>query len=267
MTTQSAKPFVQASHGRIAYEEAGRGRPILFLHGMNGSTRSWTFQFAGLSGEFRTIAWDAPGFGESEPCAASLDGYAQAARGLIAALDLRGAIVVGHSMGGLVAMRLAADRGGRIAGLALSSTHLGYGRPAGEPLMERYSGRMNQIMAHGAGPEYGVESARKMTPPDTSEQAIAALAAVAAGARAEGLRDAGRLMQETDNAAIAALVDVPVAIFAGGRDPVVKPEQLRRLRDVLPNASLTTFPLAGHASYAEYPNLYNDALRTFAATL
>ena len=133
--------------------------------------------------------------------------------------------------------------------------------------MERYAGRMNHIMAHGAGPEYGLTSARKMTPPDISEEALAALTAVAAGARHEGLRDAGRLMQETDNARIASRVDVPTAIFFGGRDPVVKPDQLQRLRDVFPTAAFTLFPQAGHAAYVEYPSLYNDALRAFAATL
>ncbi len=267
MTNPSAKKFVQATHGRVAYEEAGRGRPILFLHGMNGSTRSWAEQLDGLSDTFRVISWDAPGFGESDPCAASLEAYAQAARELMAGLDLREAIVVGHSMGGLVATRLGADRGGRIAGIVLSSTHLGYARPPGEPLMERYAGRMNHIMAHGAGPDYGRTSAGKMVPADSSEKVLAALTAVAAGARAEGMRDAGRALQEARNADIAPLVDIPVALFIGGRDSVVKPDQLRGLREAFPNASQTVFPLAGHASYVEYPDLYNEAVRAFAATL
>lgn len=261
------KPFWQASHGRIAYEEAGQGRPVLCLHGMNGSTQSWSEQLSGLSGEFRVVSWDAPGFGESDPCGASLDAYGKAVAELMDGLDLRDAIVVGHSMGGLVATKLAADRNPRVAGIVLSSTHLGYARPPGEPLMERYAGRMNHLMRHGGGPEYGMTSARKMVPADASERAIAALAAVAAGARFEGMRDAGRALQEADNGKIAPRVSVPVALFIGGRDPVVKADQLQGLKDAFPEALQTVFPLAGHASYVEFPELYNDALRKFAATL
>ncbi len=261
------KPFVKGSNGRIAYEEAGQGRPILCLHGMNGSTQSWSEQLAGLSGEFRVISWDAPGFGESDPCGASLADYASAAAELMDGLDLRHAIVVGHSMGGLVATKLAADRNRRIAGIVLSSTHLGYALPAGEALMERYAGRMKHLMAHGAGPEYGRTSAGKMVPAETSEKVLAALTAVAAGARFEGMRDAGRALQEADNGTIAGRVNVPVALFIGGRDLVVKPDQLRGLQTAFPQASQTVFPLAGHASYVEYTELYNDALRNFAAAL
>jgi pimeloyl-ACP methyl ester carboxylesterase len=264
MSLQNGVRTLHASHGNIVYSDQGSGPPIVLLHGMNGSYQSWPFQFDALSDSFRIIAWDAPGFGGSDPCAGTMQAYAGAAREMLTQIGVKDAIILGHSMGGLIAAQLAAEQKGLVAGLILSGTHHGYGRPAGEPLMARYSDRVERIQREGAGPDYGKRSASKMVPEGTSEQVLQKLAEVAAGARAEGLRDAGRMMQETDNRKIAAHIKVPILILAGQRDPVVSAAAHAALCESYPQAKRIYFPQAGHAAYVEYPDLYNAEVRDFA---
>lgn len=255
---------VDISHGRIAYRDLGAGPTIVLLHGMNGGYHSWPFQFDDLSDSFRVVAWDAPGFGGSDPCAATMQAYAGAARELLTHIGVKEAVILGHSMGGLIAAQLAAEQDGLVAGLVLSGTHHGYGRPPGEPLMARYADRMERIQREGAGLEYGRRSAVKMVPEGTRESVLQMLAEVAAGARAEGLRDAGRMMQETDNRTIAPKVKVPVLILAGQKDPVVSAAAHAALCASYPQAQRSYFAEAGHAAYIECPELFNAQVRTFA---
>ena len=267
MDSQNSIKTITIHTGRIAFRDQGEGPSIVVLNGKNGGYRSWPFQFSELTDRFRIIAWDAPGFGDSDPCAATMQAYAGAAREWLAKIDVRNAVIVGHSMGGLIAAQLASEQDGLVAGLVLSGTHHGYGRPPGEPLMARYADRADRIEREGAGPDYGKRSAVKMVPEGTSETVLALLADVAAHARVEGLRDAGRMMQETDNRKIAGLVKVPVLILAGKRDPVVSAAAHESLYTSYPQAKRSYFEEAGHAAYVECPDLFNAQLRDFAKSI
>ena len=141
--------YMSYNGGRLAYRETGAGSALFLLHGMNGSSRSWAYLFRALGSSFRVVAWDAPGFGASDVFGDGIEDYVDAAKALLNALRVNDVIVVGHSMGGLVAAQLAADRDTSTAGLVLSSTHLGFARPKGEPLMARYGTRSRPYPIRG----------------------------------------------------------------------------------------------------------------------
>lgn len=101
---------------RIAYESRGSGRPILFLHGFTLDRSMWKRQMDGLSDRFRTIAWDARGFGESDTPSEKPYRHCEDAGALCDALGLEGAIAVGHSIGAHQLLELALTRPDRIAG-------------------------------------------------------------------------------------------------------------------------------------------------------
>jgi pimeloyl-ACP methyl ester carboxylesterase len=112
-----------ASNGlAIHVEEQGDGDPsLVFLHYWGGSSRTWKHVTAALASSFHTVAIDHRGWGESD---APADGYALAdlaadAEGVIAALNLRRYVLVGHSMGGKVAQLMASRRPAGLAGLVL----------------------------------------------------------------------------------------------------------------------------------------------------
>ncbi|MDH6187475.1 pimeloyl-ACP methyl ester carboxylesterase [Streptomyces sp. CZ24] len=109
--------------------EAGTEGPlVLCLHGIGSSSASFAAQLAGLSPVARVVAWDAPGYGRSaDPdTAPGLDGYADAAAGLIRA---RGgsAHVIGVSWGGVIALRLALRHPDLVASLVVADSTRGSG--------------------------------------------------------------------------------------------------------------------------------------------
>ena len=122
-----------------------------------------------------------------------------AVKALIRSLELQDVVVIGHSMGGLVATPLAAEPDMPVIGLILSSTHLGFSLPSGKPLMPRYATRIERLEAKGSGLEYGLERARRNTPDGTSDEIVSFLADIALDIRLEQIRDGGRMSQEADN--------------------------------------------------------------------
>lgn len=115
--------FAEIGRDRLHYVEAGAGRPIVFIHGLGAQLHHFTATvFPRLSADFRLVALDRPGSGYStRPLDADAGIFAQAraVRGLIDALGLERPLVVGHSLGGAVALALAAEAPQAISGLAL----------------------------------------------------------------------------------------------------------------------------------------------------
>lgn len=96
-------------HGeRVAYVDEGRGEVLLLLHGMAGSSQTWRSVIKPLSRQFRVIAPDLPGHGESTKPRSdySLGAFAALLRDLLDELGVSRATIVGHSLGGGVAMQL-----------------------------------------------------------------------------------------------------------------------------------------------------------------
>ena len=80
----------------------------------------------------------------------------------------------------------------------------------------------------------------------------------------EGIRNGGRMSQESNNAEICAEVKVPVLILSGEKDTVIPNKMHSDLITALPGAQQYVFPDAGHASYAEFPDLFNKRVKDFA---
>ena len=256
--------YFSYKNGRLAYREAGVGPTLFLLHGMNGGSQSWAHLFQSLAPTLRVVAWDAPGFGESDVFGDSVEDFKDAAVALMKSLKLTNTILIGHSMGGVVALQLATDQEASVSGLILSSTHLGFGCQKGAALMPRYANRIERMISNGVDITYGRERAKGSTPPETSEAVIEFLAKIAAGSRTEGIRSGGRMSQEANNMEICANVKVPVLILSGEKDTVIPSNMHSDLIEALPEAQQYAFPDAGHASYAEFPDLFNKRVKDFA---
>src|SRR6478609_11555949 len=104
---------VTASGVRLRVAEAGVGTPVILIHGLFVDHTSWDLVMPELAGSFRVIAPDLPGFGTSEKPPPSrfpygIEAFAEAIADLYAGLELGPAAVVGHALGGAVALTLAA---------------------------------------------------------------------------------------------------------------------------------------------------------------
>src|ERR1700740_260676 len=133
-----ASSIYSAERGQLEYRAAGsESNPtVLMLHGLGSSSAGYRAQFAGLSRDYRVIAWNAPGFGGSTPIPghdAGIEDYADALEGLWRALRVRRlAALVGSSWGSIVALAFARRYPALVGSLVLSAPNVAKGRVVGE---------------------------------------------------------------------------------------------------------------------------------------
>ncbi|HYI20480.1 MAG TPA: alpha/beta hydrolase [Solirubrobacteraceae bacterium] len=253
---------------RIAYRLEGRGPPLVLLHGAVSDSRSWRPQIEGLAGAFTVVAWDAPGSGRSPDPAPPFgtDEWAGALAGLLDALSLGPAHVVGLSWGATIALALAAARPDRVASLVLAGGYAGW---KGSLPPEECAARLAMALETAALPP--AELADLWLPSLVSDDAaparVAELRAVVEDAHPEGLRLMARSLAETDLRPALGQIDVPVLLLWGGRDvrsPLAVAEALRR---AMPHAELVVIPGAGHVANVERPEEFTAAVRRFCSAV
>ena len=115
--------FVDVDGVRLHLVDAGEGPAVLMIHGLASQLQSFTYALqARLQGRYRLVIVDRPGCGYSQPApSATLTGQAAVLSGLLRKLDIERALVVGHSLGGAVALAMALQHPEQVAGLALIS--------------------------------------------------------------------------------------------------------------------------------------------------
>jgi len=146
--------FIEVDGNRLHYLDEGAGPPLLLLHGLGAQLMQFRQTLVpDLSRNFRVVALDRPGSGYST-MAPGFDGrlqqQAKVIAGFIEALGLERALVVGHSLGGTVALSLALDHPEKIAGLALLApmTHLTSPPPAEFKALYMPSRLKRRLVAH-----------------------------------------------------------------------------------------------------------------------
>lgn len=114
--------FADTPAGRIRYADRGSGEEtVILIHGFGGDLDNWLFNIDALAAKARVLALDLPGHGQSEKAVkdAGLAGLSAALTGLMDAAGVKKAHLVGHSMGGAVALKTAATHPERVASLTL----------------------------------------------------------------------------------------------------------------------------------------------------
>ncbi len=248
--------------GDVSYKEAGQGPAIVLLHGLLGNADSWVWQLRDLSDRFRVIAWDAPGYGLSDPAESDADIFAGILANLLDRLKVSEATVVGHSMGGVVAAALSKRPGNLMARLMLSCSHAGYAEPKDTPPSKKLTDRLKELAELG-GDAYGRARAPGMVAPDASDAVLELAGRIAAQTRAEGLSAASRMLQFADMRSRYADLALPMLVLNGDRDTVVRAEFKKELIALTPDARHEVMRGVAHAPYLEDPETYNRLIRSF----
>ena len=230
--------------------------PVIFVHGAAGSHRHWLYQVRDLP-ESNTHAPDLPGHGKSEgPARDSIGDYSEWLVAFCDALELPKAVIVGHSMGGGIALDFALRFPERVAGLALVATGARLRvAPALMNLIREDAAQAAQLITDWAfGPEAPPEMVR------LSRQQMSAISpqVLYDDFSASDRFDLMERIQEIDTAAV---------IICGTHDQLTPLKYSIFLRDHLSGAELHIVEGAGHMVMIEKPQAVLHALRALVGTL
>ena len=251
---------IQTAWGRIGYYEAGSGgsTPIIFLHGVGSDKSVWRPQLDHFRKTRRAVAFDYPGYGESEFVeGASRDDYAASILAAMDVLDIGRAHVCGLSLGGVVAIAMHANAPERCASLIIADSFAIH--PDGQAIHDRsVAASQAMTMRELAEARTGLLLGSAATPELRAEviEAMAAIdpAAYRLGAAAVWLAD------QRDR---AAAIDVPTLILVGEEDGITPPALSEELQNIVPGSELIRIPVAGHLANAEQPQVFNKAIESF----
>ena len=245
--------------GQIALREAGEGPALIFLHGLGGSSKSWFRQLDELSNRFHVIAWDCPGYGESDPFPGGKPKTSDFAKALLAALDelkIGEFNLVGHSMGGAVAPWVARLAPLRVRRLVLSATKVSFASDEPSGYEMRLAERRN-MDDH----TFGNARAKSMVGEDSP--VFNKVASIAGEIRIAGYEAAVHLLKNSNNAAILATIEQPTLILAGENDKIAPAASTKAVAEAVPGSRLVTIKNAGHAAYIEQASIFSGEVAKF----
>jgi pimeloyl-ACP methyl ester carboxylesterase len=251
--------YVQAENVRIAYHEAGAGRPLVMVHGNFASKRWFSEQLADPPPGWRVIAPDLPNFGDSDalPEAISIEAYARYLHAFTQALGLERFALLGHSLGGAVAQVYATEHPETLLGLVLVAAPPPGGFVYPEelyPVLESLKGN-REALAQALGPTMAarrpayfgalVDDALKMHP--------------------DAYTGNGRALGRYDVSNKTSRVRCPVLVIRGALDlpHLVSEEMARETAAAYPDARLELPSHLGHSPQIEDPAWFNKRLYAF----
>ncbi|HEY8866163.1 MAG TPA: alpha/beta fold hydrolase [Solirubrobacteraceae bacterium] len=273
-------PTIELHGHRVSYRSAGEGPVLLLIHGITSSSRTWEPVVESLAADHTVIAPDLLGHGESAKPRGdySLGAYASGVRDLLIALGHERATVVGHSLGGGIAMQFAYQFPELVERLVLVSSG-GLGRevsallraatlPGSEYVLPLLCGDRAITAATGVARALGTIGLR---PSDDVREGAAGFASLGdAHARRAFLAtlrtivDAGgQRVSARDRLYLAEAV--PTLIVWGERDPIIPVAHGRSAHEAMPGSHLRVFYEAGHFPHVTDPQGFVHALREFIA--
>ena len=251
---------IATARGRIGYIDAGErdATPVVFLHGVGSDKSVWAPQLARFGNSLRAVAFDYPGYGESEFAAdATRDDFAAAVFAGMDALEIDRAHVCGLSLGGVVAIAMHAASPERCASLILADSFAVH--PDGQGIHDRsvvasQSMSMRDLAEARCGMLLG-----SATTPELRAEVIEAMAAIDPAAYRVGAA-AVWLADQRDR---ARAIDVPTLILVGEEDGITPPALSEELAKLIPGSRLERIAEAGHLANAEQPDAFNAAIESF----
>ncbi len=265
--------MIQKSHvvidgRRVAYQSAGSGPAVVLLHGIGGNATQWRAQLEGLLDEFELVAWDTPGYGESDDPDGDwrMADYAEVLVKLLDHLRFDRVHLIGQSWGGVLAQEFMRGHADRVRSLVLSDTFPG---DACRPETERNASLQGRLKALETMTPAEMATSRlpMLVPEGTSQTVKDEVEAMLAMIHPSGYRQAAIALHHSDERDVLSTIDVPTLVIAGEHDHIVPLHLSQLLVDGIPGARLVIIQRTGHLSNQEQPATYNAQLREFLSSL
>lgn len=281
MATPSSHKQIELHGQAVTYRRMGSGPALVLIHGITSSSRTWSTVMPALAEHYDVIAPDLLGHGHSAKPRGdySLGAYASGIRDLLVALEIPTATIVGHSLGGGIALQFAyqfpermerlvlVDSGGlgREVNVALRAATL----PGAEyvlpllcaPVIRDATSAVGHVL-HGLGfrPSADVVGVTEGFASLSADDARRAFLHTARSVIEPG----GQRVDARDRLYLAS--DVPSLIVWGERDHIIPVAHGRAAHELMPNSRLEVFPTGGHFPFNDDPERFVDVLRDFIAT-
>ena len=259
----------QVNNITIGYSDHGVGLPIVYLHAFPLNRTMWATQEHLLSSQFRIIAIDLRGHGESDAplWRYTLEQSADDVRALLDHLEIQQALFVGLSMGGYILFSFYRKYAARVKGLILADTR------AQADTEEGKNGRFQLAqIAYKKGPSAIADNMiPKLLSPatiQTNPDLVRQVRAMIEGNQISGI--AGDLMamaERPDSVPLLSQITCPTQIIVGELDQATPPSDAKLMVNQIPNARLTIIPNAAHLANLEQPEAFNHIVSAFALTL
>ncbi|MDO9357978.1 MAG: alpha/beta fold hydrolase [Polaromonas sp.] len=246
-----------------AYLEAGEGPTAVFLlHGVGGGKEVWARNAGELAAAgYRVIAWDMPGYGASASVAPyTTEKLAGALRQLIEHVGASRNVLLGHSMGGMVAQELAALHPALVHGLVLYSTSPAFGKADGvwqQQFLQSRFAPLDQGLGM-AGLAAGIIPG--MFAPGADADRMAEAAAVMARVPDSSYRGALAAIVSFNRLDHLPRIAVPTLCIAGEFDKNAAPAVVEKMASRIPGAAYVCLPHVGHLANLEQPALFNSTV-------
>ncbi len=264
-------PKVELAGTALNYERAGAGEPLLLIQGMSANHLAWGRAFSSLlERDFEVIAFDNRGIGLSSPVAEAFSIAEMAAdtAGLLEALEIESAHVMGISMGGMIAQELALAHPGKLRSLTLGCTYCG---GEGSQLMDPadFQGLVEAMASGDAQRVFRAMYELNLSPGFRAEEGRYAEFTAMAEALPAPRETIGLQVQAIvahDTSARLSDIAAPTLVIHGTADRVLGYPNGPLIAGLIPGARLETFEDVGHMFWWEQPERTADLVRQHALT-
>ncbi|MBE9108670.1 alpha/beta hydrolase [Nodosilinea sp. LEGE 07298] len=241
--------------------DRGTGSPTLvFLHYFSGAAVSWSWVIEALQSEFRCVALDLPGFGQQMPLPQpSLATYSTFVTEALNALDIKQCILIGHSMGGKIALQVASST---IAQDLQQVVLIAPSPPTQEPMPED---ERQRLLQNHPSPDNAATTVDSGTQQPLSEPQRST--AIQTHMRAADSAWRWWLLEGMNHSIADRLdrIQVPVTVVASEDDPVISFDTIQQeVLDLIPQAQLVKLVGLGHLTPLEDPDAVAEIIRQIA---
>ena len=239
--------------------------PLLFLHGVGGGHHAWDGQLAYFAARgYPAHAWDQPGYGHSatvEPY--DLEQVALALKRLVDALGGEPVVLVGHSMGGMVAQEVYARFPRLVKALVLGFTSAAFGATDSSFAQRFIAERLGPLDEGKTMADIAARLMPAMRGRISAPEGLVHAEKIMGGVPPETYRQAVRLLTTFDRRQDLARITVPTLLVAGSDDKTAPPLLMERMAARIPGAQLVVLEGCGHLGPMDQPEAFNAALEGF----
>lgn len=248
----------------LPHDDRGFGDPVVLLHGFPLNRGIWKGQLESLAVGNRVLAFDLPGYGQASTLRApeTLESLSAVVESSTHALASPPAVVIGHSLGGYLALQKYADHPQRVRALVLTNTRA---IPDSEESAAMRYATIARLRQEGPG-GFAVETARSLLAPANASNADlfpAVLQMVRAAPVPAMVSSLLALANRPDYTPLLSEVHVPTLVIWGEEDRTMPAEETKKLVKAIPGAKGVGLPGTGHLPFLENPSAFNEAVRAF----